>query len=524
MTLRASDEPVPRVDLTSWGRRVSLGPPATGVHEGLVATLLNPAGPGAAVSDDTGVWSHRELADQAQRAGALLQEAGVSPGDRVLVLATARRELVALLFGAMLVGAVVVPVHPRAPTARAAAVVLDAAPALVVGPANAPSLRAAVSAAGGVAPIIMGWDEFIATLAATPPRFHPVTLKSSDSAILFYTSGSTAAPRAVVASHRQVVFCTTAICARLGYRADDVVLVRLPLSFDYAFYQIMLCAAVGAHLVLCPPDDLGVALWRHVRRSGATVLPVVPQLARTLLLLTERDTRPSQLRLITNTGEHLDEVLQAELRSRFPGLKLALMYGLTECKRATIEVLEPDDPTTATVGRPLPGCGVAVCDQTGRALPLGQIGEILVFGQNVADGYRGSTTEGAAVFTRCATTGTAVLLTGDRGRLDPTGRLQVLGRSDGVFKSAGVRTSTAEIEAVANRLLGVHGAVAVPDSRTGRSVLWVCGGVNAEEVLIALADQFEQAKVPARCEVVDVFPTTPNGKVDRVALTERSLL
>ncbi len=339
-----------------------------------------------------------------------------------------------------------------------------------------------------------------------------------DLACLIYTSGSTGMPKAVMSPHRQMVFAIGAIGEVLGYTADDTVFSCTPLSFDYGLYQVFLSQAVGAHLVLDGDASAGPALLRRLEETGATVFPLVPALAATLVRLVGRTgTHRLRLRLVTNTGAALGESQISALRAGFPGLRVAPMYGLTECKR--VSVLEPEsvDARPGSVGRPLPGTTCVVVDEEGRVLPAGSGGELVVSGPHVMPGYWNAPELTGARF-RPGPDGRNALYTGDRCRLDEDGYIYFLGRDDDVYKRKGFRVSTMEIEQAALDIPGVDQAAALSPVGDGPAHLFVSGEVNVPDVLAGLRDRLEPHKVPDVCEALEVLPLTPHGKIDKAAL------
>lgn len=502
-----ASSPARAVDTSAWPV-VGVGPQPRLVHD-ILDQAADQAPHRPALSDGTGTIDYVELRESTLRAAAVLHELGVRPGDRVAATAIPRSEFATLLYAVSRVGAVFVPVHPLSRPFQLKHILTDAAPQVFVRADEDPYQPADVEH-------VLSWAELAALVGrAVPEPPRPPAL--TDPTLVFYTSGSSGFPKGVICPHAQVTFAAAAIGARLRYRADDVVFVRLPLAFDYGCHQLFLAALAGAHVVLADPVD-STGLLRRLRAVRATVLPVVPGLARLMLTLAGRDTAPTTLRLITNTGEPLTKRDQEALRSRFPDVALALMYGLTECKRVSVRLLDPDRPPTDSVGTALPGTSVAVLDAERRILPPGAVGEIVVAGPHVAAGYRNAPEMTALRFARCAGTGRRVLFTGDFGSIDEHGELRVIGRADDVFKNSGVRISTLEIETAALDVPGVTGAVAVPPGAPGPAVLWFTGSVSAGELLAGLRGRLEVAKTPIDCRPVDDFPRTANGKIDRRAL------
>ncbi|GAA2814648.1 AMP-binding protein [Kitasatospora sp. CM 4170] len=471
-----------------------------------------------AVRDADGAWSYAELARASRTVAAWLRgPGGVSPGDRVVLRLGNRREFAALYYGVLRAGAVAVPLNPEMKPFVLRGVLTDAAPAVVVLDASeAEPVREAVAACGARSAVPA---ELLAHDGAEAHDY-PAGRPAADAvAQLIYTSGSTSAPKGVVCTHRQVVFAARAIARRLAYRPDDVVLAALPLSFDYGLYQLLLAAIGGAEVVLADAAA-PVRVLTALRERRATVVPVVPSLAGMLCRLAARGTPPDHVRLFTNTGAALAGSAIEELRSGFPGAAVVAMYGITECKRVTIAEPDADRERPGSVGRALDGTTVEVLDDRGRALPPGEVGEIVVGGPHVMAGYWNAPELTARRYRPDPSTGRIRLHTGDHGRLDEAGHLYFAGRLDDQFKRRGVRMGTPEIEAAALDVPGVRAAAALPprDGQDLRLVVTGEEGLTERLVLEGLEQRLEPAKVPAVCRVLARMPLTPNGKIDRKAL------
>jgi acyl-CoA synthetase (AMP-forming)/AMP-acid ligase II len=466
-----------------------------------------------ALRDARGAWTYAELVEQGRRCARWLLGRNLRRGDRVVVSLPARREVAAVLYGVSRIGATLVPVSVKLRPFQLRTVLDDADPALVLtGDDDLAGLRGLTDRP--VAGIDTVWPQIQrepTDLEVTPPLGHDV-------ALLLYTSGSSATPRAVVCPHAQVAFAARTIASRLAYRPDDVVLSCLPISFDYGLYQLLLSALATAELVLV--GDLP-GLAARLRSTGATVVPLLPPLAAMLVTLMARDPGPTAVRLITNTGATLAPAAIVQLRRCFPGAQIVLMFGLTECKR--VSILEPDGDLRrpGSVGRPLEDTEVLVVDEAGRRLAPGEVGELVVKGPHVMAGYWRAPELTTQRFRRSEETGEISLHTGDYGHLDNDGHLYFQGRRDDVYKSQGVRVSTFEIEAAALDIPGVRQAVALPPVDGKDAVLYVSSDRGPAEVLRELALRLETAKVPRTCHVLETLPLTANGKADRQQLASQ---
>lgn len=342
--------------------------------------------------------------------------------------------------------------------------------------------------------------------------------RPEDLAVLVYTSGSTAAPKAVMCPHAQMTFASDAIQQVLGYRPGDVVFCRFPMSWDYGLYKVLLCALGRSRIVLADRDS-DIVLLKRMRETGTTVVPLVPSLATMIATLAARDTEPAPpVRLFTNTGAALPQPLIDTLRTAFPGARVVRQYGQTECKRVTAMPPEREHERPDSVGLPLPGTRVLILDPEGQSVPTGQSGEIVAAGPHVMPGYWRAEEITARAFRRDPVTGELRLHTGDYGHLDDEGFLYFEGRRDDMFKRKGVRMSSVEIEAAALDVVGVRAAAVLPPTDRRDMVLFADTDLAPHQVLRELAHRLEPAKVPGVCRVHNDWPLTPHGKTEKKKL------
>jgi amino acid adenylation domain-containing protein len=468
-----------------------------------------------AVVGDAGSIDYAQLAERTARVAAWMQRSGIRRGDRVLVLLPSCPPLVEAVLGAARLGACFVVINPAIRPYQLAHVLADCEPALVVTASTRPDLELLGQ---GRSLLLADWHW--EGVLATPPAPIASPPISSDLACLVYTSGSTAMPKGVMSAHRNVVFATQAIQERLRIRADDVIGHFLPMSFDYGLYQLFLSLAAGATIALGTGEHASYALLRKVREWGVTGLPLVPDLAASLVRLARRSTAElPPLRFVTNTGAHLPGTLIADLRALWPECSVFPMFGLTECKRVSILLPEEYESKPGTVGRPLADTECLIVSDDGAVLPPGEEGELVVRGPHVMLGYWRAPELTARRFRPWGPQGEVVLFTGDRCSLDADGFLRFHGRQDDVFKRHGFRVSALEVEAAAMRLPGVREAavVVVP----GEATLVYHGEADPEAVRSGLRELLEDYKQPDRVVVCADLPRNTNGKVDKRALGDR---
>ncbi|MFE6001478.1 AMP-binding protein [Streptomyces sp. NPDC056454] len=463
--------------------------------------------------------TYRQIAALSHAFAAWLDRAGVRGGDRLLVQLASGHELVAMVYGASRAGVVLVPVNPAMKEYHLRSVIGDAEPALVIASGTATAVLESLAPVP-VRDLAELWPEVTALAAQDPAPVVERHTAPDELAFLVYTSGSTAAPKAVICPHAQVTFASRAIQQVLGYRPDDVVFCRFPLSWDYGLYKVLLACLGRSELVLAG-DESDLVLLRRMRETGATVVPIVPSLATMIGSLARRDgENPPPVRLFTNTGAALPAHAIATLREAFPGVRVVRQFGQTECKRVSVMPPDEDGERPDSVGLPLPGTRVLLLDPDGHPVPQGEVGEIVAVGPHVMPGYWRRPELTAATFRPDPETGERRLHTGDYGRFDEDGYLYFEGRRDDMFKRKGIRMSTVEIEAAAMDIPGVRTATALPPTGGRDLVIFAETELPPHTVLKELAQRLEQAKVPALCRTLTELPLSLHGKNARQALAE----
>ncbi len=347
-------------------------------------------------------------------------------------------------------------------------------------------------------------------------------LKSSDPAYVIYTSGSTGQPKGIVISHRSVCHFLRAENELLGVRADDRVYQGFSVAFDMSFEEIWISYLVGATLWIAPPSVVSDPdlLAETLARERITVLHAVPTLMGLLA-----DALLPTVRLINLGGEACPAAL-AERLAR-PGRKLFNTYGPTEASvSASLAELKAGEPVS--IGRPLPNYGLLVVDEKRRPLPVGDVGELCIFGPGLATGYLEQPDLTAEKFIPNPLAENVregkIYLTGDLARIEPGGPVYCLGRADSQVKIRGFRVELDEITAVLAAQPGVASAAVVLrkqadlDQLVGFVVVAAGCKTTPAQWRQALAARLPAYMVPAHFEILVALPRLTSGKVDQTAL------
>lgn len=465
---------------------------------GVLSALLATAPPTFRIEDDTGSYDAATLIAWSRSADSALRDAGVRPGDRVVATVGRTARDIALIIGAQDRGAVVAPVDNAVPERRRDTIIDNCAARYL----------AKIDPSGN--PVVDPTP-----VASTHEHVGADALAGS---LMIYTSGSSGTPKGIVCPGPAIAFAVDAIGQLLQYQPTDLIAQPLPLTFDYGLYQVWLAMAAGARVRLYGDGAAGPTFLNRLDRDRVTVLPSMPVLSESLIRIGDRRGRTlDHVRLITSTGGDCPDRQVAALRRLAPHAQIAPMYGLTECKRATISA---PDATGGPLGagRPLPGTDVRIRTQDRIDLPAGESGEIHVAGPHVMAGYwpLQDTDLNHRFYTD--TDGTRWVATGDRGHLDRDGVLFVEGRLDDVFKSNGYRTSATEVEHALTSIDGVEQACVVPPQAERPYTAFYVGSATPQQVRSLLHDSLETPKHPPALIVLKTLPVNANGKVDRPAL------
>jgi acyl-CoA synthetase (AMP-forming)/AMP-acid ligase II len=325
-------------------------------------------------------------------------------------------------------------------------------------------------------------------------------------------------------SHDNMRAAWRSVQAYLHLREDDVIGLALPMTFSYGLYHVIMGLGLGATIVIERSVAFPVKLLQRFAAERVTVFPGVPTLFASLLGQDLAAYDLGALRIATNAAAALPIAHLQRLRQAWPQMRFFAMYGLTECKRASYLAPEDIDARPASVGRGMPFQRHWLVDEDGRDVTVGGVGQLVVAGPHVMQGYWRRPGESAEKL-RPAPDGTPALYTGDIFRSDADGYLYFVSRSDDIIKSRGEKVSPVEVEHAICGLPGVIDAavVGVPDELLGEAVqayVRIATGVQLTErdVIRHCLATLESFMAPKRVVFVEELPITDSGKVQRSGL------
>ena len=490
-------------------------------------------------------FTYSEFNERADRLSTALLSLGVKRGGRVAYLSFNCHRLLEAYYGVPQIGAILLPINIRLAPEELTYILNDAAPGvLCFDPEFIPLVESLRPGARSVEHYVSlrdtkpGWanqrtyDELLA--ASNPADIDYRGIDENSVAELFYTSGTTAYPKGVMLTHRNLYLHAFYTALGVGANDRDVHVYTVPLFHVNSWgAPHIYTLAGGRHVMLRKFDP--ASLMALVEAEGVTRLHMVP--AMVIALLNHPDFSRynlSSVREIMMGGAPTNTALIREVEKKMPGCIANGGYGLTETSPViTIAHLKEylqDAPAEenlrrkATAGYALAGTEIRVVDSEGRdvAPDAKQVGEVVVRGDVVMEGYWRQPEATAAAIRD------GWFHTGDLGTIEGEGYILIVDRSKDMILSGGENVASAEIE----RVLYQHAAVlecaviAVPDAQWGevaKAVITLRSGCTAceAELIEHCRKHLAGFKVPKSIDFVDALPKGGTGKILKKVLREK---
>ncbi|WP_325643383.1 non-ribosomal peptide synthetase, partial [Humidesulfovibrio sp.] len=456
-----------------------------------------------AVRDEHGAsLTYARLRENSLRCASWLAAQGVGKGDVVAVLARRTLHLPEIVLGIQRLGAVYLPVDPKAPAERTAFILADSRAAATV-------------------------DSAAAAHADFPLAQLPQGPEPGDGAYLIYTSGSTGKPKGVLAPHGGFVNMIQGQIEVFGVGPEDRVLQFAPPIFDASLSEMFMALFAGG--CLCPVgEELRNEPWslrQYMADNAVTVVTFPPSYLR----LFEGEPFPA-LRVLITAGE---PPVAADALHYAGALRYFNAYGPTEtCVCASMKRVAPQEPLPISSGRPIPNALARIVDRQGRARPAGMVGELWIGGASVALGYHNNPELTERRFRPLpGENGSVAYATGDLALWSEAGELLLVGRADDQVKIRGNRVELGEVTFLLESCPAVRqAAVLALRDASGQSVLAAFlllrpeagpgagAGAGLEAVAVWSRENLPAYMVPSAWHVLESMPVTRTGKVDREAL------
>jgi long-chain acyl-CoA synthetase len=474
---------------------------------------------------------YRELDEQSGRLAAGLQAAGLAPGQVVAVQLPNLPQFLIAYFGALKAGLVVLPLNPLLMAPELEYHLGDSAAALLIGSEgmHAEAVKACETTgvplylvSRGPGPLPEGTRPFTELFGATPlDEPGGVPRGPDDTAVLVYTSGTTGKPKGAELTHFQLYMNSTIAGGLFGVRSDDVVLAVLPFFHVFGLSSVInVFVRFGGCLSILPRFQPAAAL-DAIEADRCTVIGGVPTMLHALAQQDISGRDLSALRVAVSGGASLPEDILRTFEDRYR-IEVLEGYGMTETASSCTSN-RPGDRKVLSIGKPMWGVRMRVCDRVGRTLPAGRehVGEILIRGHNVMKGYLGRP-EATAETLR-----DGWLHSGDLGYMDEDGFYFIVDRAKDLVIRGGYNVYPREIEEVlyAHPAILEAAVIGKPDERLGEEVVAVVAlrpghDVSAGDIIAYTRERLAAYKYPREIRFMAELPKGPSGKILKSALRD----
>lgn len=493
--------------------------------------------------------TYAELEMKSNQLARVLLEQGVKKGDRVGFYLNKSLETIIGVYGIMKAGAAYVPLDPFAPPGRLAFVIrncgirhLITSELKLAGVEDMLADGAELDCLIGVRPQAdiavdtVAWDDVFA-LPQTAPA---VTAVEQDLAYILYTSGSTGDPKGIMHTHRSGLSFANWSVDTYGLSQTDILSNHAPMHFDLSTFDFFAGAAAGATTVIIPEalTKFPANLTRLIESEKISVWYSVPYALIQILTRGNMEKHDlSSLRWICFAGEVFPTKHLRNLMAALPEVKFSNLYGPTETNVCTfyhVNELPDDNDEPIPIGVVCDNDEGLIVDAADQPVAAGEVGELLIRGGTVMRGYWGRPDLNERGFYRRKVFGDAYediyYRTGDLVQELPDGNLKYLGRKDRQIKTRGYRVELDEIEVALLSYTAVEEAAAypIPDgegSNLIEAAVTAKDGAVLEiaELLVHVAAQLPTYAVPERINLLESFPRTSTGKINRRDLQAQAL-
>jgi amino acid adenylation domain-containing protein/FkbM family methyltransferase len=468
-------------------------------------------------------FTYQELNQQANQLACYLRELGVGEEIRVGISMERCLEMVISLLAVLKAGGTYVPIDPALPPERLEYMVEDANVAVLL--VRKPGMQLLVEHVQ-----IISLEERWKQIACCMNRNLGRLAGPENLAYVIYTSGSTGKPKGVMIQHRSLINLLESVRQDLRINSHDILQALTTLSFDIAALEIFSPILVGGRLLIAEPmQEEMKSLTTRVREQNVSIMQATPTLWK---ILAEQPWQPRPVELTILCGGEAMERTTAEQLLKISN-KVWNMYGPTETTVWSSIYQVRDIPDgIAPIGKAIANTQMYVLDEQMGLVPVGIVGHLYIGGVGLARGYVNRADLTAEKFLPNPFSligGECLYHTEDLAKLRSDGNIEFLGRKDYQVKLRGYRIELGEIEAALLRHPEIQSAVAMVKEDKDKEKRWLLaylitvGGqaVSVSELQSHLRKSLPEYMMPSQFVILDQIPLTPNGKIDRKALSAR---
>jgi long-chain acyl-CoA synthetase len=485
--------------------------------------------------DEEKHFTYREINNRVNRLANGLMRPGLEKGSRVAVIANNCHEFVEAYFAVAKTGLVIVPVSSRLSAPEVSYIVDNSDSQVLIYQEEFREIIESIKKTipqvkyflciGKGKPGNADYESFLEDSSEDEPK-RQFSISENDMVMIMYTSGASGKPKGVMTSHRNILANTVTLSFELRIVPEDVTLLVMPLYHNGGLWPTMVHFYRGGRVILVPKFDVEEVL-SILEKEKVSFLNLVPTTLMRLMYYPDLGKyNLSSLKTIMYAGAPIALSKIQEAMHRLGEHRFYTGLGCTEASGSILSLPNHDHALEgpmaeklSSVGQDSIGVEVRVVDGQGRDVKLGEIGEVIAKGDNIALGYWKLPDETTETFKG------GWLFTGDMARVDSDGYVYIVDRKKDMIISGGENISSKEVEEVIFRHPAVQevAVIGVPDEAWGESVKALVAfkpGMTAseKEIIDFCKDFLSSFKKPKSVEFLDELPKNPAGKVSKAEL------
>ncbi|HBR15596.1 MAG TPA: hypothetical protein DD723_08695 [Candidatus Omnitrophica bacterium] len=474
--------------------------------------------------------SFSQLREQVLKCAGILRDLGVVQGDRVAVYLPNCLEYIYGYLACFCLGAVAVPLDFMLKVDELTACLDHAGAKILIAKTRQDvSLEEVKKSVPDLAAILLVEGELEGALSCpdlmkkASTALPVMDIKDNDPALIMYTSGTTGRPKGILLNYKHLQGSPRAMKYFVDLTDRDIKLAAIPLSHIGGFIYIQNCINFGIPLILMDRFNPHEFL-ENVARYKVTCFHIVPAMYTALLSLKSIEQFDlSSLRWVVVFGAPSSPEILNRFHRYCPNAKLLNGWGMTEtCPPNTVTPL--DSNKIESVGKPAPHCEIKILDEQDQEVPVGHIGEIVIRGWIVMEGYYKDPEATSAVKRN------GWLYTGDLGRFDEEGFLYIVGRKKEMIKVGGQIVYAPEVEAAFYKHEAVRevAVIGMSDKLRGEAVKAFVAlkegfDLQPEDLRYFAREHLAHFKVPHTIEIRKELPKNRTGKIDKEMLKNEAM-
>ncbi len=479
-----------------------------------------------ALEYENNTLTYKILDEQSNQLANFLIKKGIKPEIPVAISMERSLELIVGLLGILKAGGAYVPIDPAYPKERINFMLTDSGAPILL------TQKHLKNESYDFKGLIIYFEDYLGLIESESKLSPNIVVEPENMAYIIYTSGSTGVPKGAINTHKGIVNYISRLQEYYKLSQEDIALQKTPISFDVSVREIFLPLTTGARLVLAKHNshkDSSYLIDLIVSKK-ITFLSFVP--SQLNLFLSEKNVTECQsIRQVVCSGEALSISLQKLFFEKL-NAELDNLYGPTE---AAVDVtrwqcLKDQNMNSVPIGKPIPNNKIYILDDYNKIVPIGIPGEICIGGIQLARGYlnrENLTTEKFIPDPLSPEPDGRIYKTGDLGRILNDGTIEYIGRKDNQVKIRGFRIELGEIEAILESIEAVQSTLVIGKEFGTGDIRLIAYLIPAENQILdenniknILAEKLPDYMIPSYFVVIDKFPLTPNGKIDRKKLPD----